>query len=105
MLSDRIYTDSSLSLPSLAKRLELSTHQLSELMNTRLGKGFSRYLREYRVDAAKVMLCDEPSASVLSVGLSVGFTSQSNFYEAFREIEGMTPGQYRKLHTKAMATK
>ena len=40
----------------------------------------------------------EPSASVLSVGLSVGFTSQSNFYEAFREIEGMTPGQYRKLN-------
>lgn len=105
MLSDRIYADSDLSLPRLAKRLELSPHQLSELMNSQLGKGFSRYLREHRVDAAKVMLCDEPSASVLSVGLSVGFTSQSNFYEAFREIEGMTPGQYRKLHTKAMAIK
>jgi AraC-like DNA-binding protein len=34
---------------------------------------------------------------VLSVGLNVGFTSQSNFYEAFREVEGGTPGQYRKL--------
>jgi AraC-like DNA-binding protein len=33
---------------------------------------------------------------VLSIGLCVGFTSQSNFYEAFREIEGSTPGQYRK---------
>jgi AraC-like DNA-binding protein len=44
------------------------------------------------------MLLAEPRASVLSVGLSVGFTSQSNFYEAFREIEGSTPGQYRKLH-------
>lgn len=105
MLSDRIYTDSELSLPSLSKRLGLSTHQLSELMNTQLGKGFSRYLREHRVGGAKVMLCDEPSASVLSVGLSVGFSSQSNFYEAFREIEGMTPGQYRKLHTKVRKEK
>ncbi|MGE8357156.1 MAG: helix-turn-helix domain-containing protein, partial [Microvirgula sp.] len=43
----------------------------------------------------------EPSASVLSVGLSVGFSSQSTFYEAFREIEGMTPGQFRKLHGTA----
>lgn len=100
MTTEHIYVDSDLSLPGLAKQLGLSTHQLSELLNTRLGKGFSRFLREQRIAAAKAMLCDEPSASVLSVGLSVGFTSQSNFYEAFREIEGMTPGQFRKLHGK-----
>ncbi|NUN60455.1 MAG: helix-turn-helix domain-containing protein [Burkholderiaceae bacterium] len=98
MRGERAYTDAGLSLPRLSERLGLTTHQLSELINTRLGKGFSRYLREQRVDAAKAMLCAKPSASVLSVGLAVGFTSQSNFYEAFREIEGMTPGQYRKLH-------
>lgn len=104
MQGERIYVDSELSLPSLADRLRLSTHQLSELINAQLGKGFSRYLREQRVGAAKSMLCAEPSASVLSVGLSVGFTSQSNFYEAFREIEGMTPGQYRKLNTRIGAS-
>ncbi|WP_309292622.1 helix-turn-helix transcriptional regulator [Azonexus sp.] len=97
----RIHLDIELSLPALAGRLGLTPHQLSELMNTRLGKGFSRYLRELRIEAAKAMLRDEPSASVLAVGLNVGFTSQSNFYEAFREIEGMTPGQYRKLHSVA----
>lgn len=97
MQIERAYEDEELSLPRLASRLGISTHQLSELMNARLGKGFSRYLREQRVSAAKTMLVNEATASVLSVGLSVGFTSQSNFYEAFREIEGMTPGQYRKL--------
>lgn len=101
MTDDRIFEDSDLSLPGLADKLGLSSHQLSELINTRLGKGFSRYLREQRISAAKTMLLTEPSASVLSVGLSVGFTSQSNFYEAFREVEGMTPGQYRKLKSKA----
>lgn len=101
MLTERLYIDPDLSLPGLAERLALSPHQLSELMNARLGKGFSRYLRELRIEAAKNMLLAEPSASVLSVGLSVGFTSQSNFYEAFREIAGMPPGQFRKLHTKA----
>ncbi len=100
MHNDRLYADPEMSLPALSNHLGLSSHQLSEFMNTRLGKGFSRYLREQRIAAAKAMLCDEPSASVLSVGLSVGFTSQSNFYEAFREIEGMPPGQYRKLHVK-----
>lgn len=105
MGGDRLYVDPELSLPRLAERLGVSTHQLSELINARLGKGFSRYLRELRVDAAKAMLCREPSASVLSVGLNVGFTSQSNFYEAFREIEGMTPGQYRKLHCSPGASR
>jgi len=103
MLADRIYVNPELSLRSLSESLGLSTHQLSELINARLGKGFSRYLREQRVGAAKAMLCAEPSASVLSIGLSVGFSSQSNFYEAFREIEGMTPGQYRKLKVRGAA--
>jgi AraC-like DNA-binding protein len=100
MRVEQIYADPQLSLPNLAERLALSSHQLSELINAQLGKGFSRYLREQRTAAAKHMLCAEPSASVLSVGLSAGFSSQSNFYDAFREIEGMTPGQYRKLHLK-----
>lgn len=100
MKTDRLYVDPELSLPMLAERLDLTTHQLSELLNARLGKGFSRYLREQRVAAARISLCEEPSASVLSIGLCVGFTSQSNFYEAFREIEGTTPGQYRKLRAK-----
>lgn len=102
MKSERLYIDPDLSLAGLASRLDLSAHQLSELMNSRLGKGFSRFLREHRIDAAKAMLRAEPKASVLSVGLSVGFTSPSNFYEAFREIEGRTPGQYRKLHAPSI---
>lgn len=97
MEQDEVYKDSQLDLNGLAQRLKLTSHQLSELINTSLGKHFSRYMREYRVQAAQAMLLAEPSASVLSVGLSVGFTSQSNFYEAFREIAGTTPGKYRKL--------
>ena len=104
MADEHLYADQELSLASLAQRLQLSSHQLSELINAQLGKGFSRYLREQRSAAARHMLCAEPSASVLSVGLSVGFSSQSNFYEAFREIEGMTPGQYRKLHLQRGVT-
>nr|WP_246262234.1 helix-turn-helix domain-containing protein [Aromatoleum evansii] len=105
MTSERIYADPELSLPGLAGRVGLRPHQLSELLNARLGKSFARYLRERRLTAAKAMLCDEPSASVLSVGLSVGFTSQSNFYDAFREIEGTTPGQFRKLNARRGAAR
>ncbi len=94
--AEKIYEDENLSLNKLAELTKLSSHQLSELINTQFEMGFSRLVRRYRVEAAKKMLIDEPRASVLSVGLSVGFTSQSNFYVAFKELTGAVPGQFRK---------
>lgn len=97
---EKIYVLDTLSLAMLAEQLQLNAHQLSELINTEYQQGFSKYIRQYRVEAAKKMLIDEPNASVLSVGLSVGFNTQSNFYAAFRDIENMAPGQYRKQFLK-----
>lgn len=98
MQKDRLYTLETLTLGLLAEQLALSPHQLSELINTEFQQGFSRYIRQHRIDEAKRLLLAEPNASVLSIGLSVGFNTQSNFYSAFRDIVGMAPGQYRKTH-------
>ena len=98
MQDAKLYRQNNLDLHTLAGELGLTSHQLSELINTRLGKSFSRYIREQRVQAAKSQLLDEPNASVLSIGMGVGFTSQSNFYDAFREIVGTTPARFRKLN-------
>lgn len=97
---EKLYTDETLSLSKLAEQIGVNTHQLSELINTRFKKSFSQFIREYRVNEAKQMLIAEPKASVLSIGLSTGFTSQSNFYSAFRDITGMAPGNYRKKELK-----
>lgn len=96
MLEQKIYRDDNLSLSVLAEHLGLSSHQTSELINTHFGQSFSRLIREYRVNEAKQQLIQEPKASVLSIGLAVGFSTQSNFYSAFRELTGETPGQFRK---------
>ncbi len=93
---DKLFTQDSLNLSALADQLEINSHQLSELINTKFDKSFSQLVREYRITEAKRLLIDEPDASVLSIGLSTGFTSQSNFYSAFKEITGMAPGNYRK---------
>ncbi|MFZ2449475.1 MAG: helix-turn-helix domain-containing protein [Methylovulum miyakonense] len=98
MRQDKLYTLETLNLPLLAEQLDLSQHQLSELINTQFQQGFSRYIREQRIQEAKRLLLAEPHASVLAIGLSVGFSTQSNFYAAFRDIVGMAPGQYRKNH-------
>jgi AraC-like DNA-binding protein len=102
---EKVYTDETLSLARLAEAIELAPHQLSELINVSFQMNFPRFIRAYRVDAAKAMLEAEPKASVLSVGMSVGFSSQSNFYAAFRELTGQAPGAYRGRKTPLETTK
>ncbi len=96
MSKKKVYQDSELSLTSLAEMLSLKPHQLSELINIQLSMSFSSYLRSQRVKAAEILLKTEPEASVLTIGLNVGFRSQSAFYSAFKEIHSIAPGQYRR---------
>ncbi len=98
MQDKEVYRDAELSLLSLAESLSLKPHQLSELLNTQLGVSFSSYLRGQRVKAAERLLQTEPEVSVLAIGLSVGFSSQSAFYSAFKEVYAMAPGQYRRQY-------
>jgi AraC-like DNA-binding protein len=93
---DKQYQNEELSLASLADLVELTPHQLSELINSHYGYGFPRYIREQRVKEAKRLLIADSKTSILSISMETGFRSQSNFYTAFKEIAGMSPGQYRK---------
>lgn len=94
--TERVHREESLNLGTAGEMLGLSTHQLSELVNTEFGMGFPRLVRQYRVDDARRMLVEEPRASVLSIGLAAGFSSQSTFYVAFKELVGEVPGAYRQ---------
>lgn len=98
---EQIHRSESLGLSAVAEMLGLSAHQLSELVNTEFGIGFSRFVRQYRVETAKRMLIDEPRASVLSIGMAAGFNSQSSFYVAFKEQVGEVPGEYRQRRIAA----
>ena len=93
---DQVHRTESLDLARVADLLGLSPHQLSELVNTEFGMGFSRLVRRHRVQTAQRMLLEEPRASVLSVGMASGFNSQSSFYVAFKEQVGEVPGAYRQ---------
>lgn len=94
----QVFQQADLKLAGLAHQLGISSHQLSELINTQHGMHFSRFLRQYRVEAAKSLLLSKPSLPVLEIGLQVGFSSQSTFYDAFRDITGTTPAKFRKIN-------
>jgi len=99
MNTERHFENEALNLATLAELMNLSAHQLSELINSHYGVGFPRFLRQHRVEAAKALLLEEPDASILSVSLMIGFRSQSSFYSAFKELTGLSPGAYRQQHS------
>jgi len=96
MSLDKQFQNEDLSLSTLADLLELNTHQLSELINSHFGFGFPRYVREQRIKEAKRLLVTEADSSILAISMETGFKSQSSFYTAFKEIVGVSPGQFRK---------
>lgn len=100
MQDEKLSRNESLNLSTLAEHSGYNNHQISELINSEFGYGVSQYIRQHRVRDARQMLKDEPDASILSIGLAAGFTSQSTFYAAFNQIEGMTPGNFRKACKK-----
>lgn len=100
MLNDKHYENEQLNLSMVADLLSMSSHQLSELINTEYGYGFPRYVREHRVRAAKYLLINEPKSTVLAVSMATGFKSQSGFYAAFKDATGESPAAYRSTRLR-----
>jgi AraC-like DNA-binding protein len=96
MSSDAIYRDMELSLPVLSEQLMVKPHQLSEILNERLGLNFNAYLNEYRVREAQNLLSSSPEKSVIEIAFEVGFNSKAAFNANFLKVTGVSPSDYRK---------
>ena len=93
---DHVYRDETLTLNGMAKRLDITGHQLSELLNARLNVNFRQLMVNYRLREAERMLLESPEESVVNAGLKSGFNSKSAFHDAFKKKHGMTPAEFRK---------
>ncbi len=100
MLAERPFLDPGFSLPALSKRLGVSTHHLSQILNEELKQSFFDFLGAYRIQEAQRLLADEGNAyiKIEEIGQMVGYNSKSAFNTAFRKITGSTPSEYRKKH-------
>ena len=102
MREKKAYLDSRLSIISLAKRIGTPPYRLRMLINKSLGhQNFSIYVNRFRVEAVKEAFADtaDLNTPILTIALNNGFNSLSPFNRAFREIEGMTPSEYRRQLT------
>ena len=87
---------SSISLDSVAQFVYLSSSYFSRLFKKEMGINFIDYLNKVRVEESKSYLTDL-KISLIDIAHTVGFTDQSYYTKVFKKIEGISPGQYRKM--------
>jgi putative ABC transport system permease protein len=97
MEANRYYQDPELSLSSLAEKLDLTTHDLSRLLNTVLKKSFNDFINEYRVRevAGKIQDTANDHITLLGIAYESGFNSKTTFNRTFRQLTGKSPVEYK----------
>lgn len=94
---DKVYLYPSITLEQIAEKAQLTTRQLSSVINRHFEKNFFDFINYYRVEHAKSLLCDPNYlGSMLDIMADSGFNSKSAFNRFFKKYTNNTPSEYRR---------
>jgi YesN/AraC family two-component response regulator len=98
MEQDKLYRQSDLTLSQLAGSLHITPHNLSEVINTQLGRAFNDLVNEYRIREVKNDLSDpsKKQLKILAIAFDAGFNSKASFNTIFKQLTHTTPSEFRK---------
>jgi len=98
MEAEQPYLDPDLTLADLAAQLEISTHNLSQMINTGFGKNFNDFVNNFRVGEVKKRLKagEQKQKSLLGIALDSGFNSKATFNRTFKKFTEVSPSEYSK---------
>ncbi len=101
MDKEKPYLIPSLSLNELAEKMAISARYLSQVINEIFGKNFFDFINSYRVEEAKHYLLDssDKHSTILEISFNVGFNSKTAFNRAFKKHAGMSPTEFKELHS------
>jgi AraC-like DNA-binding protein len=104
MASEKPYLDNDLTMQKLADRMNVSNHNLSEVINSKLNLSYYEFINNYRVEEFKNRIADPESEryNLISIAFDSGFQSKGTFNSIFKKFTGMTPSEYKgKINSPA----
>ncbi len=87
-----------LQLQQLSELFNINRTSLNEYFKEATGYTVMNYLIRLRINLAMAMLKDT-ALQVSEIMFRVGFINTSHFVRSFKNITGMSPSQYREVHT------
>lgn len=81
-------------LKNIAEEFGYDYSYLSAFFNRNFGMDFSSFVNSYRVSYAKSLL-EKSELTITEAAMKSGFTTIRNFNLVFKNITGLTPGEYR----------
>lgn len=94
----REYQNCTLNLEGVASTFNISPSYLSRFFKEQTGYTFVEYLKLIRMQKAKELLVST-NKDVKKIVREVGYIDVPNFIRTFKQIEGVTPGQFREIIT------
>ena len=87
---------STITLPWLAKQLNLSPSYLSSLFKQKVGRSISEYVRLVRLEKVKEMI-GEGKYTIAQISYIMGYCSPTYLSTEFRREYDMSPKEYAKM--------
>ena len=84
-----------LSLQKIADSVRLNVSYMQKLFSDATGATLWNFIKKHRVEKA-ISLIRNTSLTFSDIAYEVGFSNRQTFFNVFRDIMGVTPGQYKK---------
>ena len=97
LISNKFFLNPDINLYTLSKILDTNTSYLSKVINEYLGKNFSEFLKELRINEAIIRIGERKLMTKYSMegfAHELGFKSKSSFNVAFKKYTGITPSEF-----------
>ncbi|MBX9808173.1 MAG: helix-turn-helix domain-containing protein [Flavobacteriaceae bacterium] len=93
---DKPFLSEKIAMAEIAKKLNVSTQQISQVINEKTNLNFNDFVNGYRIEEAKLMLIsnDYSKLTIDAIAQKSGFHSKSAFYVAFKKHTGNTPKEF-----------
>lgn len=98
MTYEKPYLNPNLKQIDIAEKMNISSSELSQVINQYLGVNFSDFINKYRIEQIVSLMQDKSSSmyTLSALAEKCGFSSRSSFFRAIKKHTGKTPSEFLK---------
>jgi AraC-like DNA-binding protein len=90
------YTEEDIDVKRICAYFKIGKTYLYKISRQNYGSGIAEHIRNLRIEKAKTLLAKHTYTNVADVAYECGFEDYNYFFTLFKNIVGVSPGQYRK---------